>query len=227
MRKCAISTIITEVLDMATGITDSDGRLVSSGMGIPFFVGAVGFAVRGAIQYFADRKEPIREGDIIMLNDPYSGGVTHLNDHLILYPIFHAGERVAWCGNIAHWGDIGGHVVGSQDLKATEIYAEGIVIPPTKVGVNHELLPGCIDISRANSRFKDALVGDFNAAVASVRIGRKRIEELIGNYSVELFREAVGRYFEYANDISRAGLRNPALARLAELAGEGITFSEV
>ncbi len=91
-----MSTIITEVIDMATGITDSDGKLVSSGMGIPFFVGAVGYAVRGALKYFANRGEEINEGDIIMLNDPYSGGVTHLNDHLILYPIFHAEKE--WHG---------------------------------------------------------------------------------------------------------------------------------
>jgi N-methylhydantoinase B len=76
-----------------------------------------------------------------MLNDPYNGGVTHLNDHLILYPIFHDEKLVAWCGNIAHWGDIGGHEVGSMDFKAREIFAEGIRIPPTKVGVDHKLIP--------------------------------------------------------------------------------------
>jgi N-methylhydantoinase B len=113
MRKCAISTIITEVLDMATGITDKHGKLVSSGMGIPLFVGAVGAGVRGAIKYYADLGEDICDGDIIMFNDPYNGGVTHLNDHLILYPVFVAGKCIAWVGNIAHWGDIGGHEVGS------------------------------------------------------------------------------------------------------------------
>jgi N-methylhydantoinase B len=70
---------------------------------------------------------------MFILNDPYRGGVTHLNDHLLLLPIFHDHQIVAWSCNIAHWGDIGGHVPGSLDINATELFHEGIVLPGVKL----------------------------------------------------------------------------------------------
>ena len=66
---------------------------------------------------------------MILLNDPYHGGITHLNDHLLLYPVFYNDEIIAWTANIAHWADIGGHSPGSINLYATEVFDEGIIIP--------------------------------------------------------------------------------------------------
>ena len=113
-RVTAISTIISEILDMATGITNAEGHLISSGMGIPAFIGGINKAVEYLVPFCnqinssGKKRYEIEDGDIFFLNDPFKGGMTHLNDHLFLMPILYKGELIAWCGNIAHWQDIGG-----------------------------------------------------------------------------------------------------------------------
>src|ERR671933_136922 len=95
-RKTAMSAIIYEVLDMSTAITDGDGNLASSGAGIPAFVGVLDKAVKRVIELNGGDIEP---GDIFATNDPFYGGVTHLNDVVLAMPVF-AGERlVAWTAN--------------------------------------------------------------------------------------------------------------------------------
>src|SRR5690606_12857620 len=93
LKKTAMSPIIYEVLDVGTGITDAEGELVSSGAGIPTFVGVLDKAVKRVIEVNGDA---VREGDIYITNDPYYGGVTHLNDVVIALPVFAEGELVAW-----------------------------------------------------------------------------------------------------------------------------------
>ncbi len=106
LRKTAMSPIIYEVLDVGTGVLDRDGQLVSSGAGIPSFIGVLDKSVQAIIAKLGDT---IVEGDIYLTNDPNHGGVTHLNDVVVAQPVFWQGERVAWVASIAHWGDIGGH----------------------------------------------------------------------------------------------------------------------
>jgi N-methylhydantoinase B len=124
MKQTAISTIIYEVLDLGTGITNSEGELVGTGFGIPAFISILSFSVRAVIDKFIlnkptmsspkmERDIPedaigVSEGDMFILNDPYEGGVTHLNDVVLVLPIFSKGTLVAWAANIAHWTDIGG-----------------------------------------------------------------------------------------------------------------------
>ena len=113
MRRTAMSAIIYEVLDMGTGITD--GRRASwrrSGAGIPAFVGVLDKAVQRVLEI--NPPEEIHEGDIFATNDPYYGGVTHLNDVVLAMPVFADQELVAWTANIAHWNDVGGMVPGAS-----------------------------------------------------------------------------------------------------------------
>ena len=112
MRKTAMSSIIYEVLDMGTCITDADGELAASGAGIPAFVATLDKAVKRIIALNGGAGE-IAPGDVFVTNDPYYGGVTHLNDVVFALPVFAGGELVAWTANIAHWNDVGGMVPGS------------------------------------------------------------------------------------------------------------------
>ena len=98
LKKTAMSPIIYEVLDVGTGITDADGALVSSGAGIPTFVGVLDKAVKRIVDIHGP--DTIREGDLFITNDPYFGGVTHLNDVVIALPVFTGGSRVAWTASI-------------------------------------------------------------------------------------------------------------------------------
>lgn len=135
LRRTAMSPVISEALDCSTGITDANGDLACSGMGIPLFIGGLGKAVKQVIYNFSQKPkdQQIEEGDVIFLNDPYSGGITHLNDHLVLMPLYVDGELMAWSCCIAHWGDLGGMNPGSCGPNATELYHEGLIIPGVKL----------------------------------------------------------------------------------------------
>src|SRR2546429_2297390 len=129
LRKTAMSSIIYEVLDMGTGITDGEGNLASSGAGMPSFVGVLDKAVKRIIELHAG---DIRPGDVFVTNDPFYGGVTHLNDAVLAMPVFADGELVAWTANIAHWNDVGGMVSGSVSNEAKQIFQEGLRPPAVK-----------------------------------------------------------------------------------------------
>ena len=189
MRKTAMSAIIYEVLDMGTGITDGDGRLASSGAGIPGFVGVLDKAVQRILELHG--ADALRPGDIYITNDPYHGGVTHLNDAVLVMPVFAGDELIAFTANIAHWNDVGGMVPGSMSTEAREIYQEGLRLPGVKLvseGVADEAV---LAILKANSRMPDFLEGDLWAGIAAVRLGERRIGELVERYGRDTFVAAV------------------------------------
>ena len=126
LRKTAMSPIIYEVLDVGTGITNAEGELVSSGAGIPSFIGVLDKSVKAILDTKAGQ---IDDGDVFVVNDPNHGGVSHLNDVVIARPVFFAGELIAWAASMAHWGDIGGRTPGSMATDTTEIIAEGFRLP--------------------------------------------------------------------------------------------------
>ena len=106
MRKTAMSSIIYEVLDFGTAVTDTNGNIAASGAGIPAFIAMCDKAVQAVLKKFDDKD--INPGDIFATNDPYNGGVTHLNDVIVVMPVFSGKKRIAWTANIAHWPDLGG-----------------------------------------------------------------------------------------------------------------------
>src|SRR3954469_16822949 len=185
MRRTAMSAIIYEVLDMGTGVTDADGRLASSGAGIPAFVGVLDTAVQRILEL--NPREEIRDGDIFATNDPYYGGVTHLNDVVLVMPVFAEGELVAWTANIAHWNDVGGMAPGSISTDAKEIFQEGLRLPAIRLIEAGEPNPSLMRILQVNSRLPDFLQGDMWAGVAAARIGARRLQEMVGKYGREAF----------------------------------------
>lgn len=189
MRKTAMSAIIYEVLDMGTGITTGNGDMACSGAGIPAFVGVLDKTVRAILAKFPETD--IRPGDVFLTNDPYHGGVTHLNDGVFAMPVFAGGRIVAWTANIAHWSDVGGAVRGSMSAKAKEIFQEGLRLPLVRIiagGVPDEAL---FDVITANSRLPDFLRGDMWAGIASVRLGERRMLELIHRYGGDEVTQAI------------------------------------
>ncbi|UDF32338.1 UNVERIFIED_ORG: hydantoinase B/oxoprolinase family protein (plasmid) [Roseateles sp. XES5] len=208
MRKTAMSSIIYEVLDMGTGITDAAGRLASSGAGIPGFIGVLDKSVKVLLQKFS-RPGDIQPGDVFITNDPYYGGVTHLNDLVVCMPVFSGGRLIAWTANIAHNSDVGGKSPGSLSADATEIFQEGLRLPAIKMISKGEAIPGIFDIITVNSRMPDFLEGDLWAAIASVRIGAKRLAELAEKYTVATFEAAMASFMDHGEKI--------ALAELAKL----------
>ncbi len=206
MRRTAISAIIYEVLDMGTGITDRHGEIAGSGAGIPAFVGVLDKTVKQIISKF-DQPGDIEPGDVFLANDPYNGGVTHLNDMVLVMPVFAGGEEnkaeiVAWTANIAHWNDVGGMVPGSLSPEATEIFQEGMIFPGVKLIQRGEPIRPVFDILAANCRMPDFMTGDLWAGIASVRVGERRILEIVEKYGKDVFLYALDDYMDFGEQVS-------------------------
>jgi N-methylhydantoinase B len=203
-RKTAMSAIIYEVLDMGTGITDAKGDLASSGAGIPGFVGVLDKAVQRVIE--VNGLDRIRPGDVFVTNDPFYGGVTHLNDVVLALPVFAGDTLIAWTATIAHFNDVGGMVPGSISNEAREIFQEGLRLPAVKLIDAGSPIQPVLDIMRVNSRLPDFMQGDLWAGVAAVRLGERRILELADKYGVDLYLGAVEAYMDYGEQVARRAL---------------------
>lgn len=204
LRKTAMSPIIYEVLDVGTGITDGDGNLLSSGAGIPTFVGVLDKAVKAIVARHGDE---IADGDIFITNDPNYGGVTHLSDVVIAQPVFHQGRRVAWSASIAHWGDIGGKVPGSMATDVSEIFAEGLRLPAVRLFERNTLIESVFEIIRVNSRLPEFVTGDLWAQVAAGRTAAGCILDIHDSYGPDAVEAAVADSFETGHARAIAGLK--------------------
>lgn len=213
LRKTAMSPIIYEVLDVGTGITDAAGELVSSGAGIPTFVGVLDKAVRRIVELHG--AETIRDGDMFVTNDPYFGGVTHLSDVVVALPVFSGGRCVAWAASIAHWNDIGGAVPGSMAVDVTEIFQEGLRLPAVKLFENGRPIAPVFDIIAANSRLPDFVRGDLWAQVAAARKAETRIRQLVASYGPDAYDAALAALFDEGERRGRAGLAQLPAGRYA------------
>jgi N-methylhydantoinase B len=224
-RKTAMSAIIYEVLDMGTGITDGEGNLASSGAGIPAFVGVLDKAVRRIMEL--NDADDIRPGDIFATNDPFYGGVTHLNDVVLAMPVFAEGELVAWTANIAHWNDVGGMVPGSISNEAKQIFQEGLRLPAVKLISEGEPIRSVMEIMKANSRLPDFLQGDMWAGVAAARVGERRIVELVDRYGLETFKAALRVFMDHGEQVARRALADlpKGTLTLHEEQDNGVVYS--
>jgi N-methylhydantoinase B len=206
LRKTAMSAIIYEVLDAGTAITDGEGNLASSGAGIPAFVGVLDKAVMRMIE-LNDEPGEIRPGDIFVTNDPFYGGVTHLNDVVLAMPVFAGDRLIAWTANIAHWNDVGGMVPGSISNDATEIFQEGLRLPAVKLVSEGEPIKSVMQIMQVNSRLPDFLQGDMWAGIAAVRLGDRRLRGLVAKYGLDTFATALERFMDYGEQVTLRTLK--------------------
>ncbi|MEP3279816.1 MAG: hydantoinase B/oxoprolinase family protein [Stappiaceae bacterium] len=223
MRKTAMSSIIYEVLDMGTGITDAQGRIASSGAGIPAFIGVLDKSV----QFILSKHQDISPGDVFITNDPWNGGVTHLNDLVLAMPVFWDGQIIAWTANIAHNSDVGGMAPGSLSGEATEIFQEGLRLPAIKLIREGQTDQAVMDIITCNSRMPDFLLGDVWAAIASVRIGAKRLEGLAEKYGASTFAAAMDSFMVFGEATAKAEIAKlpKGTFELSEPQDDGRTFN--
>ena len=205
MKKTSMSSIIYEVLDMGTGVMDAQGEIACSGAGIPAFIGVLDKATRVIVNKFMPAGD-VRPGDVFATNDPYYGGVTHLNDIVVVMPVFADGRVIAWTANIAHNSDVGGMAPGSLTGEATEIFQEGLRLPAVRIVAEGVPIQPVFEVIKVNSRMPDTLEGDVWAAIASVRIGARRLEELARKYGAQAFEAAMESFMEFGEKVTRAEL---------------------
>ncbi|MFC2952422.1 hydantoinase B/oxoprolinase family protein [Marinicaulis aureus] len=204
MRRTAMSSIIYEVLDFGVALFNERGELASSGSGIPGFIGMLEPGVAAITKKFD--ADDIRDGDIFMLNIPHHGGVSHINDVVMILPVFSHGALIGWLANKAHWVDLGGAFPGGISPDATEIYQEGLQLPGIKVIDRGEVNQAVLDIILINSRVPETTKGDFWAGVASMRAGQKRFLSLAEKYGDDAVRYAMTDYLALGEKIARAAM---------------------
>ncbi len=178
MTRTARSPIFSQSHDFSCFLGDAEGVLVSQADGIPIHTGGGGLALRSLIAAFGDA---IAEEDVFLLNDPYVAGGNHLPDWVIARPVFHGGRRVGFACNRAHQSDIGGGAAGTYNPEATEIWHEGLRIPPLRLVEKGQTRRDVWDLLLLNSRTPDLLDGDLRAMLGSTRIGMERLEGLVAD----------------------------------------------
>ncbi|MHA6260320.1 hydantoinase B/oxoprolinase family protein [Sporosarcina sp. CAU 1771] len=203
--KTSMSPIVYEVLDYATGLTNPEGYLLTQGNGVTGFIGMVSAMVQESVKKF---KDDIHPGDIIIINDPYKGGGSHLSDVGLVMPIYYEGELVAFSSNKAHWTDVGGKDPGSFTNDATEIYQEGLQFPCVKLFEAGKINQPLIEIIQANVRFPDLSISDLWAQIASLRIGAKRYQELCDKYGKETVQYTAELLLDQGELISKESIRS-------------------
>jgi N-methylhydantoinase B len=204
LQRTSKSTIIYEVLDFASGLTDARGQLITQGNGVTGFLGTLTFAVSYTLEKFgADGLAP---GDVIITNDPYTGGGTHLSDVSLVVPIFYEDELVAFSASKAHWTEVGGKDPGSWTTDATEVFQEGLQFPCVKLYEAGRPVQGLIDLIEANVRLPDMTLGDMHAQAASLRLGERRFHELCDKYGVDVVLGSVEALLDYGERMTRLEL---------------------
>jgi len=174
------STIVRELLDYSTAVFDRDGFNVTQSARIPQHLNSMGFGFLEIVRRFLPL-DRWRDGDVVISNDPYCGG-QHLPDLLAFRPVFANGERIAVVGTLCHHLDMGGLAAGSYAATATEIFQEGLRIPPIKLYEAGALNEAVLALIRQNVRKPEIFWGDLQAQLASLAVGEAKMQALIGRY---------------------------------------------
>ena len=201
-RKTAMSSIIYEVQDLGVGVMDADGNLTTQGAGLPIFIGMLDASAKQVLKKFGPSNE-ILPGDVYITNDPYSGGVSHLNDVVLVMPVFADDRLIGWTANKAHWSDIGGMVHGSISTDADEVFQEGLQLPDIKLIERGRPIQSVFDLITANVRVPDYALGDLWAAIASIRAGERRLVEMAQKYGLGAVEHAMAQLLDYGEKVSR------------------------
>jgi len=194
LRNSAYSPNIKERMDFSCTIFDHKKRLAAQAEHIPVHLGSMQLAVQQGLKKFRGKLE---DGDMVLFNDPYISG-THLPDITLISPVFHEEEIVAYLANKAHHSDVGGKAPGSMAGDATEIYQEGVIIPPVKFIKKNILDEEIADILLSNMRTPKIRLGDLRAQAAANILGRRRILELVKRYGVLTLHQAMEAIMNYS-----------------------------
>ncbi len=202
LRRSAYSTNIKTRHDFSCAIFDLNKRTVAQSFSQPNHLGSLVETVPRALDAYGP--ERLGEGDGILVNFPYGGGV-HLNDIALISPIFYDGHVVGYVASLAHHVDVGGGAPASIGAFR-EIYQEGVIIPPVKFMVEGRINRDVFDLVLAQVRAKRETAGDFRAQIASNNTGIRRMTALLDRMGVETVERYVDELIEYTNRRTQAEL---------------------
>ena len=187
LKRTAFSPTISEGHDRANGFYHPQtGEVIVQGVtGLPIFIGIMQFTTQAVIQEV--QRRGTQPGDVFLVNDPYAGG-THLMDVRMVKPFYYRDALFVYMANTGHWPDMGGSVPGGFGTKTTEVYQEGLRIPPVKLYDAGTLNEDVLTILLANIRVAEERYGDLKAHLAAFNVGEKRLTQLLDKYGPETVR---------------------------------------
>lgn len=189
--------------DCSAGIYGPDGMLISQAEHIPLHLGLMPTLIKNVLASYG--AENLAEGDVLITNNPYLGG-SHLPDMCVITPVFWQANLIAVVANMAHHVDVGGLTPGSMATHATEIYQEGIRVPPVKLFSTGQLDDELLAVLLTNIRTADKTRGDIMAQVAANRLGERRIHELLEEWGTQRFEVSTRALVDYAERRTRAAI---------------------
>ncbi|USZ69652.1 hydantoinase B/oxoprolinase family protein [Halorussus salilacus] len=203
--RTSYSPNIKDRQDCSCALFDADADLLSQAENQPVHLGAMPFSVAAAVEAFPP--ETLDPGDAVLLNDPFHGGA-HLPDLTLVSPIFVEGELAAFAANRAHHADIGGAQAGSVAADSTDIYQEGLRIPPVKLYRGGEADEDAMNILLSNVRTPDERRGDLRAQRAANRTAQERFADLAETHGLADLRAATDAIQDYSERRMRAEIRD-------------------
>jgi N-methylhydantoinase B len=198
--RTARSFVVKEALDFSTALFLADGQLIAQGTCLPFHLGAMPFAVRSVTRAYKDRILP---GDLYITNDPYDGS-THLPDIVLVKPIFHEDRLFGFSVALAHMTDIGGRIPGGNASDSTEIYQEGLRIPPSRLWRQGEPDESMFRLIERNVRVPDKVLGDIRSLIAACVVGEREMIKLAVRYGANQFEQYCRDLLDYTERFTRA-----------------------
>jgi N-methylhydantoinase B len=201
-RTCA-SQLVRDAQDFSTGVCDADGNLISLSITQPSTLGMIPGVLRNIIPVFGASVAP---GDVYIVNDPYHGG-THLNDVHIVKPVFAADTLIGYVTTKAHHTDVGGRVPGSMSFDNTEIYQEGLRLPPLRLYARGEPDESLMRVLELNVRYPDVLFADMQAQISSLSAGEAQLIDLATTYGTDQLQAYFAGLLDYGEMMARAQIR--------------------
>jgi len=202
LMRSASSPNIKERRDYSCAVFTGDGKLVAQGEHMPVHLGSMPLSVQTVLGEL-----DLTAGDVVILNDPYRGG-THLPDITMIAPVYVSGaeDPAFYVANRAHHADVGGMSAGSMPL-ATEIYQEGIIIPPVKWQTGGQQNNELQEMLLRNVRTPEERREDLAAQTASLRVGEERLREIADRYSLKEIQRFMHQVLEYSQQLMRSEIR--------------------
>jgi len=189
--------------DFSTAIADGSGQLIAQGLTVPLHLGALPDAFEAILAKMGGN---IHEGDVMVMNDPFGGGM-HLPDIFIIKPVFHDGKLVAMTASITHQVDIGGRVAGGNSTLNTEVYAEGLRLPLMKLYDRGVLNESIMEIIRANVRLSERVEGDIHGQLSAVKRGEHDYKALVARFGIENLRRYQNQLIASSELVARETIR--------------------
>jgi N-methylhydantoinase B len=201
MMTTSYSPIFNESLDFSCVIFDPEGNMLAQAEFCPSQIGTIKFTVDWTIAELG--LDGFEEGDVVLHNDPYRGS-GHVPEHMLLKPVFWDGELVAFVANVAHMSEVGAKTPGGLSGDATEIFQEGLLLPPVKIKRRGEDADDVWKIVLSNHRTPRVTLGDFRAMIGSLDLAERRIHKLMDDYGLSFVREASAELLAIAERRMRA-----------------------